>query len=203
MLATLDPCLDMAGNQYFRLRRFIAAWKKEYNLPSQVKPVRIIILICDAELCGDCNRDRDVIECICTAFYFILRPWEYTNTTGNANHPFRITYVKLKIDGLHIFDSHLVTLVHLASANFVSLTFNEKKLCERRESLSYVQRPTICLPILRHDTPRLTPPSTQRSFHHSTPHIFWWARLEALGEVIDDHQTPSNGRSHHPLVCQG
>ena len=70
----------------------------------------MLIMICAAELCGEFNRDRAIINCIWMAFYFLLRPGEYANATDNAKYPFRMSDFKLNIGGLHIFNAYLATL---------------------------------------------------------------------------------------------
>ena len=53
------------------------------------------------------------MDCICTAFYFILRPGEYANSTDDTKDPFRMADVEIKIGGLHIFDARLTTLFQI------------------------------------------------------------------------------------------
>ena len=83
-----DSRLGETGNQYFRLRCMISARNKEDNPPARVKQVPMLILIRAAELCGDCNQVRAVFDCIWKAFYFLQRPGEYANTTGDVKRPF-------------------------------------------------------------------------------------------------------------------
>ena len=127
----------------------------------------MLVLIRAADLCGDCNRDRAVINCIWMAFYFLLRPGEYANATDNAKHPFQMSDVKLNIGGLHIFNAYLANLTQITSADFISLTFTYQENSTKGEKLSHMSngQPFACSTHAtpRHDMTRHTPPSTQRS----------------------------------------
>ena len=106
----------------------------------------MLIMICAAELCGDFNRDRAIINCIWMAFYFLLRPGEYANATDNAKHPFRMSDVKLNIGGLHIFNAYLATITQITSADFISLTFTYQENSTKGEKLSHMSngQPFVC-----------------------------------------------------------
>jgi len=85
-LGSKDPRLDI-GKQDFRLCQMFSAWKKEDSPPSRVEPVPIIILLRAAELAaaaGNSACDQATINCIWMAFYFLLRPGEYANASGEA-----------------------------------------------------------------------------------------------------------------------
>jgi len=108
-----------------------SAWKKEDSPPSRVEPVPMIILLRAAELAaaaGNSARDQANIDCIWMAFYFLLRPGEYANASGEAKHPFRLEDVECKIGHERIFDFHLASvLAQLLAATFTSLTFTDQK----------------------------------------------------------------------------
>ena len=79
-----------------------------------------------------------------------------------------MAYVELKIGGLHIFDDHLATLVHIESSSFVSLTFTDQNNGVKREKLSHMSNgqpfvfpacATTCrVPhLIQHNSPATTP----------------------------------------------
>ena len=70
-----------------------SAWKKEDDPPARVEPVPMAILLRAAELAGPTLRDEATMDCIWIAFYFLLRPGEYSNATGDAEHPFKLKMV--------------------------------------------------------------------------------------------------------------
>jgi hypothetical protein len=145
-LGAKDPRLDETGHQDFRLRRMYSAWKKEDDPPSRVEPVPMIILLRAAELCGSTARDEATMDCIWMAFYYLLRPGEYANASGDAKHPFCLADVELKIGLQHIFDVHLASVPQLLSATFTSLTFTTQKNGVKGEKLSHASngQPFAC-----------------------------------------------------------
>ena len=169
-LGSKDPRLDETGKQDFRLRRMFSAWKKEDSPPSRVEPVPMIILLRAAELAaaGNSARDEATIDCIWMAFYFLLRPGEYANASGEAKHPFRLEDVECKIGHEHIFDVHLASVAQLLAATFISLTFTDQKNGIKGEKLSHVSngQPCACpvraitrriIHLKRHNAPLDTP----------------------------------------------
>ena len=168
LLGAKDPRLDFSGKQDFRLWRMYSAWKNVDDPPARVEPVPMIILHCDAALCTDCDRDSATIDCIWMAFYFLLRPGEYANASGDAKHPFRLCDVQYKIGHLHIFDSHLTTVQQCLAGTFVSLTFSTQKNGVKGEKLAHTPtgHPTSCpvratlrrvAHLIQHNAPPSTP----------------------------------------------
>ena len=113
-----------------------SAWKKIDDPPARVEPVPMMILLCAAALCTDCDRDSATIDCVWMAFYFLLRPGEYANhASGDAKHPFRLCDVQYAIGHLHIFDSHLTT-VQQCLAGTLSLSPSPlKRMVSKAKSL--------------------------------------------------------------------
>ena len=132
-----DPRLDHAGKQDFRLARMYAAWKKVDDPPSRVEPVPMQILLRAAELAGPSTRDQATMDCIWIAFYFLLRPGEYANATGDAKHPFRLKDVQFKIGSRHFHDVMTATSTQLRSASYVSLTFTTQKNGVKGEQMAH------------------------------------------------------------------
>ena len=123
-----------------------AAWKKIDEPPRRVEPVPMAILLRAAELSGPSARDEATMDCIWMAFYFLLRPGEYANATGDAKHPFRLVDVECKIGSLHLSDLHLVPASQLLAATSVSLTFTTQKNGIKGEKLAHFvnQQPFAC-----------------------------------------------------------
>ena len=132
-----DPRLDSTGKTDFRLTRMYSAWKKTDAPPSRVEPVPMTILLRAAELATPSVRDQATIDCIWMAFYFLLRPGEYANATGDAKHPFRLKDVEFKVGAQHFPHVIRCTAVQLLSATFVSLTFTTQKNGVKGEKLAH------------------------------------------------------------------
>lgn len=145
-MGSKDPRLDESGKQDFRLRRMYSAWTKEDDPPSRVEPVPMLILLRAAELAGPSARDQATIDCIWMAFYYLLRPGEYANASGDAKHPFCLADVQFKIGHQHFFDAHLATVHQLLAATFTSLTFTTQKNGVKGEKLAHAAngQPTAC-----------------------------------------------------------
>ena len=141
-----DPRLDHAGKQDFWLTRMFSAWKKVDDPPQRVKLIPMPILLRVAELAGNNVRDKATIDCIWMAFYFLLRPAEYANATGDAKHPFRLKDVQFKIGALHIFDVLPATFAQLSAATYISLTFTTQKNGFKGEQLAHASngQPFAC-----------------------------------------------------------
>ncbi len=136
-LGAPDPRLDSHGQQDFRLRRMFAAWKKEDDPPARVEPIPMAILLRASELCMDNSRDKATIDCIWMAFYYLLRPGEYANATGDAKHPFRLQDVGFKIGARSFPLAHLATFDQLLAATMSTLTFTTQKNGIKGEKLSH------------------------------------------------------------------
>ena len=82
----------------------IAAWKKEDPPPHRVKPVPII---------------QATADMIILAFFFLLRPGEYT-ATASETQPFEMQHVQLFIDGRRI-NFNTATDAEILESRFGSL----------------------------------------------------------------------------------
>ena len=114
-----------------------AAWKKEDDPPSRVEPIPMAILLRAAELCANNARDNATIDCIWMGFYFLLRPGEYANATGDAKHPFRLKDVGFQIGARSFPMAHLATYDQLLAATLCTLTFSTQKNGIKGEKLSH------------------------------------------------------------------
>ena len=132
-----DPRLNAFGKVDFRLNRMYTAWKKVDSPPARVEPVPMSILLRAAELATPSVRDQATIDCIWMAFYFLLRPGEYANASGDAKHPFRLKDVEFKIGAQHFRNVIHHSAVQFLSATFVSLTFTTQKNGVKGEKLAH------------------------------------------------------------------
>ena len=114
-----------------------AAWKKEDDLQAQVEPIQMAILLRASELCTNSSRDKATIDCIWMAFYYLLRPGEYANATGDAKHPFRLQDVGFKIGARSFPQAYLATFDQLLAATLSTLTFTTQKNGIKGEKLSH------------------------------------------------------------------
>ena len=114
-----------------------SAWKKEDDPPARMEPVPMTILLRAAALAGPTIRDEATMDCIWMAFYFLLRPGEYANATGDAKHPFKLKDVQFKVGSLHIFDVMTCPFAQLAAATYVSLTFTTQKNGVKGEKMAH------------------------------------------------------------------
>ena len=80
------------------------------------------------------------------AFYYLLRPGEYSNASGDTQHPFRLKDFSILVGALHIRHVHLSTLDKLHSANLTSMTFKTQNNGVKGEKLSnaYNGQPFEC-----------------------------------------------------------
>lgn len=144
-----DPRLNSASKIDFRISRTISAWKKSDSPPNRVKPIPLQVLRRIASISYTtfasplCKATADMII---LAFFFLLRPGEYTDNDGDADkHPFRIEDVQLFIG-----DTRLNLLTdsesRLKQARFASLTFTSQKNGVRGEviGLACSGDPVMC-----------------------------------------------------------
>ena len=105
--------------------------------PARFQPVPMIIILRAAKLFGDNPRDQVTMDCIWIAFYYLLRPGEYANASGDAQHPFCIDNISIIVIALHIKHAHLATFAQLCASNLTSLTFTTQNNNVKGEMFSH------------------------------------------------------------------
>jgi hypothetical protein len=123
-LGAKDIRKDAYGEIDFRIYRQFRAYTKEDSPPSRVKPVPIIIIVYilnQAFLDSNLPDRQSVVYMCAVAFYFLLRPIEYTGTTSNDT-PFCLADVALHI-GTRRLDTMLSLTTDIQAADSVSYTF--------------------------------------------------------------------------------
>ena len=130
-MGTDDPRLNSAHDIDFRLQRTIKAWKTSDPAPLRVKPIPIQVIRRIARLSHASDRGptsstslyQATTDMIIIAFFFLLRPGEYTD---NPNNPFRLADVQLFIGHTRLHLANAPTS-QLQQARFASLTFTNQK----------------------------------------------------------------------------
>ena len=126
-LGAKDPRKDAHGAIDFRIQRQLRSYAKADPPPHRVKPLPprvfeavLVTAIADANVAN-----LAIADMIAIAFFFLLRPGEYTATASDTT-PFRLCDVQLSIGGLHI---HIPTAddATLSTATFATLTFTNQK----------------------------------------------------------------------------
>jgi hypothetical protein len=137
-LGARDIRKDAYGDIDFRIYRHFRAYTKEDDFPSRVTPVPIIVIIYILQQAfGDLPLpDRQAVADMCTiAFYFLLRPGEYTGKTSD-DIPFRLQDVALHVGTLRL-DNMLASLTDIQAADSVSYTFTTQKNDTKGEILTH------------------------------------------------------------------
>jgi len=175
-----DPRLDNFGQIDFRLRRQLAGYARTDPPPARVKPIPVQILrhVMAVVYTADTPGEHAVADMTALAFFFLLRPGEYTGTPSDTR-PFHLAEVQLWI-GQCRHQAHTIGLVDLDRVTFVTLTFTTQKNGVRGEviGLGRSGNPTFC-PVLaltrrvRHlrlnNAPLHTPLATYYERNHAHP----------------------------------
>jgi hypothetical protein len=136
-VGSLDPCLTPAGKHDFRLRHQFNAYAKVDPPPKHDKPIPLPILQHVMRLANHTTNDAllAIADMICIAFFFLLRPGEYT-VAPSENTPFCLTDVKLKI-GSQPIDLFTAPEATILSATFATLEFTTQKNAVRGEVIGH------------------------------------------------------------------
>ena len=141
-----DPRLSSNQRIDHRLQRMLRTYSKQDPPPNRVKPVPVQVLRHIASIAAATNLpfQRCLADMITIAFFFLLRPGEYTNSHSEST-PFRLTDVQLFV-GEHRLDLFDAPLHQLATSTFASLTFTDQKNGVRGEVIGLGRSgcPTLC-----------------------------------------------------------
>lgn len=141
-LGAADVRKDNTGAVDFRLSRMFRAFGREDPPPHRVKPIPVsLIRYVVAHIPPDDVRAAAVADMIVIAFFFLLRPGEYTGT-ANDDTPFRLTDVQLFLGPRRL---DLLT-APIATATSVSLMFTTQKNGVRGEIVNHglSGHPLVC-----------------------------------------------------------
>ena len=87
MLGSKDPRMTSTGKLDGRLQLQFRCYSQQDPPPSRVKPILVQVL-CRIAFVGAASRDPElqaVADMIIIAFFFLLRPWEYTGTKSDSS----------------------------------------------------------------------------------------------------------------------
>ena len=122
-----DPRLTKMGKLDFRLQRMQAAYTKDDPPPNRVKPVPVMVVrrILAIAQPTNCPFTKALADMIGLAFFFLLRPGEYTDSKSDTS-PFQLQDVQLFI-GQQRLNLVTATDAQLLTATFSTLTFRDQK----------------------------------------------------------------------------
>ena len=105
----------------------ISAWKREDPPPNRVKPIPIQIIRRIALLASTATDDltKATADMIIIAFFFLMRPGEYTDTSSEDACPFKLEDVQLFI-GQRRIDLATASDDLIRKATFASIYLAEK-----------------------------------------------------------------------------
>lgn len=191
-----DARHNNAGKLDFRLTRQFRAYTREDPPPHRVKPIPVSLIrhVANQSVAGSPGAQA-VADMIILAFFFLLRPGEYTGS-NNDDTPFRLQDVQLWI-GTRRIDLYLAPEAELAAATSVSLTFTTQKNGVRGEIVNHgcSGHPFLC-PVqvvirrLRHlRANHATPDTVLASFYEAGQHKLVQARditatLKAAAQLL-------------------
>jgi hypothetical protein len=186
-----DPRLNSFGKMDFRLNRMWKAYKKQDPPPNRVKPIPVPILqhILAVALLAASVAAIAVADMICLAFFFLLRPGEYTGTKSTST-PFRLCDVELRTGAIrhNVLTTPIPTLL---AATFVTLTFTTQKNGVRGEVMGLARSgsPTFCpvqcvirrvVHLRQHGAPATTPLASYYDSNNKLCHVSSHAISTAL-----------------------
>ena len=149
-VGSADPRLNSFGELDYRLHSLLRSWKKLDPPPTRVKPLPMLVLRRAHHLAeanhGISPRLFAAGDCLLLAFFFLLRPGEYSGTPRTATDDlFRVQDIGVWI-GQRRLDPLSCPLDELTAATFVTVTFTSQKNGVRGETLGHGRsgHPTIC-----------------------------------------------------------
>ena len=127
----------MAGNIDFRIQRMFKAYSKTDPPPNRVKPVPVAVIrrIMVVAHAGTDVLQQAISDMICIAFFFLLRPGEYSISPAEST-PFELKDVQL-FAGTTKLNLLTATEAAIMSATFASLTFDKQKNGVRGEVIGH------------------------------------------------------------------
>ena len=124
-----DPWLNTARKTYFRITRMLSCWKKADPPANRVKPIPVQVIRRIAAIATSLPPDahvlRAVADMIVIAFFFLLRPGEYTDSPSETT-PFSFADVQLFLGPTRL-NLRLSTDAQLLAATYAALTFTTQK----------------------------------------------------------------------------
>ena len=144
-----DPRLTTLGHVDHRLKRMLQSFQKQDPPPHRVKPLPLPII---QHIAATAHASTDVAlqaiaDMIILAFFFLLRPGEYTGTSNDAQ-PFRLCDIALSVGNTKL-DLSSASDSSLFGATFVTLEFTTQKNGVRGEVIGLGRSgDPLCCPVL-------------------------------------------------------
>jgi hypothetical protein len=140
-MGTPDPRLDRRGSLDLRLKHQLRHYSKTDPPPKRIQPIPIEVLrhlvtLIRADPISTESR-KAIMDLVIIAFFFLMRPGEYCNSTGeDSSHPFHTDELELwrgqrKLDLVSASDHDLLT------ATFCILKFTDQKNANRGEQVGH------------------------------------------------------------------
>jgi hypothetical protein len=141
-LGAPDPRRDTFGGIDFRIQRQIKSYHKVDDPPRRVKPIPITIIVYIMSSAFGRERNEEdlaIADMITIAFFFLLRPGEYTGTTADDT-PFRLEDVALYIRDRRL-DVMTASFVEIDAATSVSYKLYHPPIIDARlhEHINWLQ----------------------------------------------------------------
>lgn len=133
-----DVRKDAHGGIDFRLKRQLRGYKKADAPPHRVKPIPVTLIlhiIAMAFGAAGTVAKQAIADMIVIAFFFLLRPGEYTGTSSD-DAPFRMCDVSLFL-GSAALNVITAPLADIAAATSGSLTFTDQKNGTKGEIINH------------------------------------------------------------------
>ena len=107
----------------FRIRRQLQAYSKQDPPPHRVKPIPVSVIrhVLQAATLGNAASTKAIADMICIAFFFLMRPGEYTVSPSEST-PFCLQDVQLFLGKRRLL-LYLCTIIDLINTTFVTFTF--------------------------------------------------------------------------------
>jgi len=135
LLGAPDPCLNTLGTMDFRLSRLLRGFTAADPAPNRVRPIPLKILRTAMDMATTLPDPgaQATADMACIAFFFLLRPGEYT-ARANSTVPFKLGDIQLLHDD-RILSWQTLSEPDLLTANYVTYTFRTQKNGVRGEAL--------------------------------------------------------------------
>ena len=148
-MGAADPRRDAFGKIDFRLSSMYSAYRKEDPPAMRVNPapVKLVIQALNFSHHERLTPERQAVSnMICIAFFFCLRPGEYTGTTTD-DQAFALKDVVLFLGGRRL-DNALTSDVEIQAATAVHLIFTTQKNGDKGEAIAHARSgDPYCCPV--------------------------------------------------------
>ena len=150
VLGADDPRHASDGKIDFRLKRQFRSYKKEDRPSIQVKPLPICIImaiVAHSARPSTSAHAKSLANLVCIAFFFLLRPGEYTGTVTD-DQAFSLDDITLYVHSRRLSNQHS-TDEELLSATNLTLTFTTQKNMNNGQTIAHARSGhPMCCPVL-------------------------------------------------------